>query len=172
MAWSELDLDGRTWTIPGARAKNGKPNIVHLNGLAIEVLGQVHRIVDQDLLFSGASDWVAARSPQNGNDRPGAPRDRPAHRRQAAEPHRRHDSRRRRHLRPIRVSRRAQGRAGGMGPLCRGVDSWSTTKCGSLRGSTLKYNFHCTARLTSQAPGPAPVWRTDNLAGAPRRRRT
>jgi integrase len=53
MAWSELDLDGRTWTIPGARAKKGKPNIVHLNGLAIEVLGQVHRIVDQDLLFSG-----------------------------------------------------------------------------------------------------------------------
>jgi integrase len=53
MAWSELDLDGRTWTIPGARAKNGKPIIVHLNGLAIEVLGEVHRIVDQDLLFSG-----------------------------------------------------------------------------------------------------------------------
>ena len=53
MRWSELDLDGRTWTIPGARAKNGKPHIVHLNGLAIEVLDQVPRIVDQDLLFSG-----------------------------------------------------------------------------------------------------------------------
>jgi integrase len=53
MAWSELDLEGRTRTIPGARAKNGKPHIVHLNGLAVEVLNQVHRIVDQDLLFSG-----------------------------------------------------------------------------------------------------------------------
>jgi integrase len=53
MAWSELDLEARTWTIPGARAKNGKPHIVHLNGLAIEVLEQVHRIADQDLLFSG-----------------------------------------------------------------------------------------------------------------------
>jgi integrase len=53
LAWSELDLDARTWTIPGARAKNGKPHIVHLNGLAIEVLDQVHHIVDQDLLFSG-----------------------------------------------------------------------------------------------------------------------
>ena len=53
MCWSELDLEGRTWTIPGARAKNGKPHIVHLSGLAIEVLDQVYRIVDQDLLFSG-----------------------------------------------------------------------------------------------------------------------
>ena len=53
MRWSELDLDGRTWTIPGARAKNGKPHVVALNGLAIDVLDQVPRIVDQDLLFSG-----------------------------------------------------------------------------------------------------------------------
>ena len=53
MRWSELDLDARTWTIPGARAKNGKSHIVYLNGLAIEVLEQVPRIVDQELLFSG-----------------------------------------------------------------------------------------------------------------------
>jgi integrase len=53
MRWSELDLDARTWTIPGARAKNGKPHIVHLNPLAVELLDQVPRIVDQDLLFSG-----------------------------------------------------------------------------------------------------------------------
>jgi integrase len=53
MCWSELDLEARTWTIPGARAKNGKPHIVHLNGLAIEVLDQVHHVVDQNLLFSG-----------------------------------------------------------------------------------------------------------------------
>ena len=38
MRWSELDLDARTWTIPGARAKNGKPHIVHLNPLALELL--------------------------------------------------------------------------------------------------------------------------------------
>jgi integrase len=53
MRWSELDLDARTWTIPGARAKNGKPHIVHLNPLAVELLDQVPRIVDQALLFSG-----------------------------------------------------------------------------------------------------------------------
>ena len=53
MRWSELDLDARTWTIPGARAKNGKPHIVHLNPLALELLDQVPSIVDQDLLFSG-----------------------------------------------------------------------------------------------------------------------
>ncbi len=54
MRWSELDLDARTWTIPGARAKNGKPHVVHLSSLAMEVLGQVPRIVDdRALLFSG-----------------------------------------------------------------------------------------------------------------------
>jgi integrase len=53
MRWSELDLVARTWTIPGARAKNGKPHIVHLNPLAVELLDQVPRIVDQGLLFSG-----------------------------------------------------------------------------------------------------------------------
>ena len=53
MRWSELDLEGRVWIIPGARAKNNKLHIVHLNALAIEVLDQVPRIVDQDLVFSG-----------------------------------------------------------------------------------------------------------------------
>jgi integrase len=56
MRWSELNFEGRAWTIPGARAKNGKPHIVHLAGLALEVLEQVHRIVDQDLLFSSNAE--------------------------------------------------------------------------------------------------------------------
>ena len=53
MRWSELDLEGRVWIIPAARAKNNKMHIVHLSALAIEVLDQVPRIVDQDLVFSG-----------------------------------------------------------------------------------------------------------------------
>jgi integrase len=53
MRWSEIDLDGRTWTIPGSRAKNGKPHVVALCGLAIEALELVPHIVGQDLLFSG-----------------------------------------------------------------------------------------------------------------------
>jgi integrase len=53
MRWSELDLDERVWTIPGARVKNGKPHIVHLSPLAAEIVEQVPRIAGQDLLFSG-----------------------------------------------------------------------------------------------------------------------
>jgi integrase len=53
MRWSELDLDKRVWTIPGARAKNGKPHIVHLSALAAEIVEHVPRIAGQDLLFSG-----------------------------------------------------------------------------------------------------------------------
>lgn len=51
MRWSEID--GATWTIPGSRAKNGKPHIVHLSALALETLETVPRVAGQDLLFSG-----------------------------------------------------------------------------------------------------------------------
>jgi integrase len=63
--WSELDLAGRIWTIPGARAKNGKPHMVHLNALACEVLEEVPRVTDQDLLFSGNG-----RTPASGFSKP------------------------------------------------------------------------------------------------------
>ncbi len=49
----ELDIEKRTWTIPGARSKNGKPHIVHLSAPAIEILEQVSLVAGQDLLFSG-----------------------------------------------------------------------------------------------------------------------
>jgi integrase len=54
MRWAEIDLDGRTWTIPGSRAKNGKPHIVHLSALAIEAIEAAPKIEGQDLLFSGS----------------------------------------------------------------------------------------------------------------------
>jgi integrase len=40
MRWSEIDdaEHPSTWTIPGGRAKNGKPHIVHLSGLAAEII--------------------------------------------------------------------------------------------------------------------------------------
>ena len=53
MGWSELDIEKRIWAIPGARSKNGKPHIVHLSAMAIEILEQVPRVAGQDLLFSG-----------------------------------------------------------------------------------------------------------------------
>ena len=53
MRWPELDIEKRTWAIPGERAKNGKSHTVHLSALAIEILEQVPRVAGQDLLFSG-----------------------------------------------------------------------------------------------------------------------
>jgi integrase len=54
MRWGELDLAQAIWTIPGSRAKNGKPHIVHLSALALETIAAVPRIAGQDLLFSGS----------------------------------------------------------------------------------------------------------------------
>jgi integrase len=53
MRWPELDIEKRTWAIPGQRSKNGKSHTVHLSALAIEILEQVPRGAGQDLLFSG-----------------------------------------------------------------------------------------------------------------------
>src|SRR5438477_8793123 len=54
MRWPEFDNpeNPTVWTIPGSRAKNGKPHIVQLNPLAAEVIEAVPRIEGQELLFS------------------------------------------------------------------------------------------------------------------------
>jgi integrase len=52
MRWSEIDPEAEIWTLPGARTKNGKPHIVHLSVLALEIIGAVPHIEGQDLLFS------------------------------------------------------------------------------------------------------------------------
>ena len=38
MSWDEICPETQTWTIPGRRAKNGKPHVVHLSGPAWAVL--------------------------------------------------------------------------------------------------------------------------------------
>ena len=48
MAWSEIDLDKRTWTIPGRRVKNDRAHVVHLSEPAIAVLRGLPRISDAD----------------------------------------------------------------------------------------------------------------------------
>jgi integrase len=63
--WSELN--GAAWAVSGSRAKNGKPHIVHLSALALEILEAVPRIAGHDLLFSGtggrpASGFSAAKA--------------------------------------------------------------------------------------------------------------
>lgn len=52
LRWSELAPDLTTWTLPGARAKNGKVHVVHLAEPARAILASVPRIVGQDLVFS------------------------------------------------------------------------------------------------------------------------
>ncbi len=49
MAWSELDLDAATWTIPKERTKNAREHVVDLAPEAMAVIGAVPR--DGDLLF-------------------------------------------------------------------------------------------------------------------------
>jgi len=57
MAWSEIDLEKRLWTLPRGRVKNDKGHEVPLSAPAIEILKGVPRVGGRDLLFSttGAS---------------------------------------------------------------------------------------------------------------------
>lgn len=55
MAWSAIDRAGAVWTIPGERAKNGKPHLVPLAPAALAVIGTVHERAGRDLLF-GSGD--------------------------------------------------------------------------------------------------------------------
>ena len=53
--WSELDLDGASWTIPAARMKTGKVHVVPLSPSAVAVFrraGEFRRATD-DLVFHG-----------------------------------------------------------------------------------------------------------------------
>jgi integrase len=40
-SWAEIDLDGKVWTIPGARMKGGKPHRVPLSREAVAILGSI-----------------------------------------------------------------------------------------------------------------------------------
>ncbi len=43
MAWDELDMAQRIWTLPGARTKNGKKHVVHLSEQLIAVLNRAQK---------------------------------------------------------------------------------------------------------------------------------
>jgi integrase len=53
MRWPEVEPRHRLWEIPAERAKNGKPHLVHLSGMAMEVLAGLPRGDGQPLLFTG-----------------------------------------------------------------------------------------------------------------------
>jgi integrase len=49
--WSEFDLEGRVWTIPAERSKNGRPHTVYLTEAMLALLGEVPTFRNSDLLF-------------------------------------------------------------------------------------------------------------------------
>jgi integrase len=52
MRWSELSDCGTTWTIPGARTKNGKVHVVPLSRAAQALLTGVPRVAGSDFVFT------------------------------------------------------------------------------------------------------------------------
>ncbi len=44
MLWSEIDMTGKTWTLPAERAKNGKEHIVPLSRQALDLLRQARNL--------------------------------------------------------------------------------------------------------------------------------
>lgn len=61
-SWSEFDLEGRLWTIPAERYKNGYAHTVYLTDAMLAVLAQVPRFRDVDLLFPAAGNACHAMS--------------------------------------------------------------------------------------------------------------
>jgi len=55
-AHSEIDLERGTWTIPAARAKNGREHTLLLGSLALQIIASVPQIVGRDLLFGARTD--------------------------------------------------------------------------------------------------------------------
>lgn len=52
-AWSELDLNACTWSIPGERMKSGRPHRIPLSAPVITLLESLPRFEGTDLIFPG-----------------------------------------------------------------------------------------------------------------------
>lgn len=50
--WSEIDLEARTWAIPGRRTKNGRDHLIPLSDTALEILKSVPKIRGAGLVFT------------------------------------------------------------------------------------------------------------------------
>jgi integrase len=71
MAWEEVDLASRTWTVPASRSKNGVAHVVPLNDLAMAELRPLAEIRNQGLVFSttgstAPSGWSKAKARLDG----------------------------------------------------------------------------------------------------------
>jgi integrase len=66
MAWSEIDMDAGTWTLPAARAKNHRAHTLPLPPTALELLAGVPHLALRDQLFGeraagGFTRWFEAK---------------------------------------------------------------------------------------------------------------
>ena len=64
--WVEFDLDARLWTIPAERSKNGRPHTIYLTDPILEILGDIPRFKDVDLVFPAAGN---ADQPMSGDQK-------------------------------------------------------------------------------------------------------
>jgi len=67
MAWSELDIERGTWTIPAQRAKNGRVHTLPLPAAALNLINSVPLMMNRDCLFGERSSggftlWVVAKA--------------------------------------------------------------------------------------------------------------
>lgn len=51
MRWEDVDLDGRVWTVPADRSKNGRSLRIHLTEKAVDVLKQRERVEGTQWVF-------------------------------------------------------------------------------------------------------------------------
>ncbi len=60
MKWDEIDFVNKTWELPGARTKNGRPHIVPLPPTAMALLKRVRAGVgnDEPRVFPGLTRWT------------------------------------------------------------------------------------------------------------------
>lgn len=56
MRWSEIDFEGRVWTIPAVRSKNGQAHDVPLSEPVIEILQSVPRFLGSDYVLTTTGD--------------------------------------------------------------------------------------------------------------------
>jgi integrase len=56
MAWSEIDLEKRVWTLPRGRVKNDKGHEVPLSAQAIKIIRSVPKVAGRDMLFTTTGD--------------------------------------------------------------------------------------------------------------------
>lgn len=54
--WAEIDTKAKTWAIPGARMKSGRPHNVPLSDEVVALLQALPRLEGSDLLFPGAKE--------------------------------------------------------------------------------------------------------------------